>query len=192
MLEPAKEYSPSFKFIHWFIALLVILMLSAGFFLEDLPEQYIGSAFMVHKSVGITILFLMIFRLIWVGYQGKLPLPDSVPVWERVFSRLVQYSLYLFLILMPLSGWIMSVAAERVPAYFGLFSISLPWIKPDKQLAHFMEEVHGVIAWILIGLIVLHIMGALKHHFYDKDNVLLTMLPRRKKTKTTGEMVRDS
>ncbi|KTD08155.1 cytochrome b [Legionella jamestowniensis] len=192
MLEPAKEYSPSFKFIHWLIALLVILMLSAGFFLEDLPEQYIGSAFMVHKSIGITILFLMIFRLVWVSHKGKLPLPESVPLWEKIFSRLVQYSFYLFLILMPLSGWIMSVAGERIPAYFGLFSMPLPWIKPDKQLAHFMEEVHGIIAWVLIGLIVLHIVGALKHHFYDKDNVLLTMLPRRKKAKATVEMIKNS
>ncbi|CEK10601.1 cytochrome b [Legionella hackeliae] len=180
MQDAAAEYTKGFKFIHWFIALLVILMLGAGFFLDDLPEEYMGTAYMMHKSIGLTILFLMIFRLIWVSYKGRIPLPESVPAWERVFSRVVQYSLYLFLILMPLSGWIMSVAAQRTPSYFGLLSLPLPWVKPDKQLAHFMEDVHGIIAWVLIGLIVLHIAGALKHHFYDKDSVLQSMLPRPK------------
>ncbi|WED44402.1 cytochrome b [Legionella cardiaca] len=184
MLKNYTDYSKSSKFLHWLIALLVIIMLSVSFFLEDLPEQYISTAFLIHKSTGLTILFLMILRLVLIAFRGRPPLPESVATWEKIFSRVVQYSFYILLILMPLSGWIMSVAANRVPSYFGLFSLPLPGIEPDKQLAHSMEEVHEIIALILIALIILHIAGALKHHFYDKDNVLLRMLPGRRNKNT--------
>ncbi|KTC86692.1 cytochrome b [Legionella brunensis] len=173
----AKEYSKGFKFVHWLVALLVIIMLCVGFFLDDIPEQYQPIAYLIHKSVGLTILFLMIFRTIMVAFKGRLPLPESVPLWEKLFSRLVQYSFYIFLILMPLSGWIMSVAANRIPSFFGLFLLPIPGIEPNEPLAHFMADVHSVIAWILIVLATLHISGALKHHFYDKDEVLRRMLP---------------
>lgn len=171
------HYSSGSKFFHWVIALIVISMLAISFFLEDLPKPYVPTAFMLHKSFGLTVLFLMILRLIWVSYKGKLPLPASVPVWQRFLSRLVQYSLYFFVILMALSGWIMSVAANKIPYYFGLFHLSLPGVEPNKNLAELMNESHETIAWILIVLIILHIAGALKHHFIDKDDVLRRMLP---------------
>lgn len=174
--ERAK-YSPFVKFLHWFIALLVVAMLCVGFFLDDIPDDYKGTAYMLHKSTGITILFLMIIRFIWVHASGKPKLPESMKLWEKILSRFVQYSFYLLLIAMPLSGWIMSVASEHVPVYFGLFTASLPWVSPSNTLAEFMEESHEIIAWIIIGLLVLHILGALKHHFIDKDRVLKTMLP---------------
>ena len=78
---------------------------------------------------------------------------------------------------MPLSGWIMSVAADKIPRYFGLFSVPFPGIAPNKSLADTMSESHEIIAWIIIGFIVLHVAGALKHHFIDKDHVLKSMLP---------------
>ena len=173
-------YSSMTKWFHWIIALAVIGMLFMGFFLDEIPEQYQGTAYMLHKSTGITILFLMILRFVWVHAKGKPSLPESVKPWEKVLSRFVQYSFYVLLLLMPLSGWIMSVAADRIPTYFGLFKMPLPWISPDKSLAEFMEESHEFIAWILIAFICLHVIGALKHHFIDKNNVLKRMLPEQK------------
>lgn len=75
----------------------------------------------------------------------------------------------------------MSVAADRIPNYFGLFKAPLPWIEPNKSLAKLMAESHEIIAWILIAFITLHVLGALKHHFIDKDNVLKRMLPGKSK-----------
>ncbi|KTD17150.1 cytochrome b [Legionella jordanis] len=177
-LRPIKEYSAGFKFVHWFIAVLVLLMLSLSFFLDGLPKESERTGFMIHKSIGLTILFVMLIRLVWVMYTGRVPLPVNVPRWERFLSRLVQSFLYLFLILMPLSGWIMSVAANRPPSFFTLATLSLPGIPLSKPLAGFMAEVHETIAWILIGLVILHVAGALKHHFIDKDDVLRRMLRR--------------
>ena len=170
------RYSSGSKFFHWTVATIVILMLSVSFFLEDLPERYEGLGYMLHKSFGLTVLGLMIVRLIWLQYSGKPALPATVPRWQRFVARTVQYGLYLLLFAMPLSGWVMSVAANRVPTFFALFPLPLP-IAPNKYLAEVAEEIHTTIVWILIALIVLHIAGALKHYFMDKDKVVQRMWP---------------
>jgi cytochrome b561 len=177
MSQSVTTYSSLSKIVHWVIAFAVIVMLSFGFFLDDIPDASKGTAYMLHKSVGLTILFLMVFRIISIKIKGRPPLPDSVKTWERYLSRLVQYSFYLLLLLMPLSGWILSLAAERVPSYFGLFNMPLPGIGPNKSLSEFMAESHRVIAWMIITLLFFHVAGALKHYFYDKDHVLQNMLP---------------
>jgi cytochrome b561 len=176
MRKKVAYYSKGSKFFHWLIAIIVIAMLSGSFFLGSLPDQYQPSAYMIHKSFGLTVLFLVIARLFWIHHTGKPALPNTVPMWQRILSRTVQYSLYVLLICMPVCGWVMSVAGGRVPSYFGLFAMPLP-IKANEALSEFMEESHKIIAWILIALIVLHIAGAIKHHFIDKDNVLKRMLP---------------
>ncbi|QBR84068.1 cytochrome b [Legionella israelensis] len=170
-------YSPMSKLFHWLIAFIVIMMLSFSFFLDSVPEKYRSFAFMIHKSFGITVLFLMLFRFVWVHISGKPPLPDNIPDWQRFMSRFVQYSLYLLLILMPLSGWIMSVAANKPPSYFGLFILPFPGIGSDKALAKWMNQTHEILAWVIITFVALHVIAALKHHFIDKNNVLRRMLP---------------
>ena len=168
-------YSSGSKWLHWLIAIVVITMLSFSFFLGDVPDKYQSLAYMIHKSLGLCVLFLMILRFIWINYSGKPALPASVSTWEKRVSRLVQYSFYLLLIAMPVCGWIMSVAAGRAPTFFGLFSMPLP-IAKNKPLAELMELSHKTIAWLLIALIILHVAGALKHHFIDKNNILKQML----------------
>lgn len=171
------KYSSISKLFHWFIALCVIGMLIVGFFLDDVPAPFKGTAYMLHKSTGITILFLMILRFIWIHASGKPALPIATPLWEKILSSFVQYGFYLLLIIMPLSGWIMSVAANKIPIYFGMFEAPLPWIGSNKELSKFMANSHEIIAWILIAFITLHILGAFKHHFINKDNILKRMLP---------------
>lgn len=170
------EYSKGSKFFHWLIAITLIGMLAGSFFLEDLPESYISTAFMFHKSIGITILCLMLIRLFWIMYSGRPELPPSTPLWEVFLSKFVQYSLYVFVIIQPLVGWIMSVAADRIPSYFGLFALPFPGISPNKDLAKVLNITHTRVAWIIIFLVVLHIAGALKHHFINKDAVLRRMM----------------
>ena len=177
MRQKVIGYSKGSKFFHWLIAIIVITMLAGSFFLESLPEQYQSSAYMFHKSFGLTVLFLMIARLFWIQYTGRPALPDTVPLWQKILARTVQYSLYLLLICMPICGWVMSVAANRVPSYFGLFPMPLP-IKANETLAKLMNQSHKTIAWILIALITLHIAGAIKHYFIDRDNVVKRMFPR--------------
>ena len=174
-MEKIKTYAFGSKLFHWLVALIVLIMLSGSFFLGDLPETIKPTAIMIHKSLGLTVLCLMILRVCWIIHSGKPALPPTVPLWERYFSHIVQYSLYCFLFLMPLCGWVMSVAAAKPPSYFGLFKVPLPWITPNKPLAQWMFSAHQTIAWIIIALLCLHIAGALKHYFMDKDNVFQRM-----------------
>lgn len=177
MTKVVTGYSSGSKFFHWIIALIVILMLAGSFFLDDLADAMKPFAYMMHKSFGLTVLVLMLLRLFWILYTGRPSLPDTVPLWQKIMARTVQYSLYVFVILMPIVGWMMSVAADRTPVYFGLFPVPLPWIEPNKELASFLAECHTTIAWIIIGLLVLHVAGAFKHYFINKDGVVQRMLP---------------
>lgn len=171
-------YSGIQKLFHWVIAIIVIAMLGLSFFLDDVPEIYKYQAFLIHKSLGISVLFLMILRFILLIVLGRPNLPTQISAWEFTLSRIVQYGFYILLIVMAIVGWIMSVAAGKTPTFFGLFSLPLP-IEPNKALSQLMFQFHQKIAFILIVLIILHVLGALKHHFIDKDNVLNHMLPKR-------------
>ena len=172
MRQHVQTYAVISKVLHWLIALIVIAMLSLSFFLEDLPKAFSTQAYMIHKSFGLTILFLMFVRIISIIYCGRPSLPPTVSRLEKWLSRAVQYSFYGLLILMPLSGWVLSVAKNRIPYYFGLFPMPIPGIGPNELLSQWMDLSHKVIAWLLIALIILHVAGALKHHLINRDNVL--------------------
>lgn len=175
-IKVAEKYSFGSKLLHWLIAIMVITMLSGSFFLDDLPGELKGTAFMLHKSFGLTILFLMLMRIFWISHKGRPELPSTVSSWEVVLSRVVQGLFYILLIIMPLCGWIMSVAANRIPVYFGLFPVPFAGIPHNEFLAGLMNRAHITIAWVLVSLVFLHVAGALKHHFINKDNVLKRML----------------
>jgi cytochrome b561 len=178
-VELRTHYSSVSKLLHWVIALAVIVMLCVGFLLSSIPEKYQSMAYMLHKSTGLTILFLMMIRVIWIHVSGRPPLPMTISTWEYILSRVIQYGFYILLILMPVSGWLMSVADGRTPTYFGLFQLPFPGVGINKPLGNFMATCHEYIAWALIVFFVLHVSGALKHHFIDKDNVLKSMWPRK-------------
>ena len=96
-----------------------------------------------------------------------------MPSWEKRLARVVHTFLYLVVIAMPISGLVMSSAAGKAPQLFG-WVISLP-IAENKPLAKFLAKVHLVLAWSLLTLLFLHVSGALKHHFIDKNNILRRM-----------------
>ncbi|HSW70610.1 MAG TPA: cytochrome b [Gammaproteobacteria bacterium] len=168
-------YGPLSKFFHWVIAVLVILMLSITYFLDDLPNQALkGLAFNIHKLTGLTILALMVLRLSWTLCNRKPSLPHTA-LWERCAEQLVHWSFYLLLFLMPLAGWIGSVAGGRPPR-LGNYSLNLPLAK-NEHLSNLSFSVHNTVAIIIITLISLHVLAALFHHFIKKDSVLRRMLP---------------
>lgn len=174
--SPDQSYPGIIKLFHWVIAVTVISMLAFGFFLEDIPKTMQGLAYMMHKSTGITIFFLSLIWLVLIHTTPKPALPDSVPVWQKIAARLVQYGLLILLLAMPLAGWIMSMAADKIPVFFGLFQAKLPFVSPDKALAKLMNTAHKTMAWVMIAFIGIHVLAALKHHFIDKDNILKRML----------------
>ena len=157
-------------------------MIIAGFLMGDIGDKALkGQVYMLHKSTGISILILMLFRAAWTLNNTKPALPNGSAVWERIAELSLHGLLYVILIVMPLTGWIFSTAAGHAPHFFGLFSMPLPGIPESKALAKQASNLHEIIAWIIIVLVGTHIAAALKHHFVNKNNVLTRMLPNRNK-----------
>ncbi len=176
------SYGSVTKFLHWLIFFLVLGMLLAGFFMDDIGDKAIkGQVVMMHKLIGMTILMLMIFRLFWAFMNPKPQLPNGSQRWERIAEHVGHGLLYLLLIVMPLSGWLMSSAAGKPPTFFNLFAMPMPGVVGNDTLKHLGGTLHEVFAWAIIAIVGLHILAALKHHFVEKDNILLRMLPEKKR-----------
>lgn len=171
------RYGSVAKFFHWIVALAVIALLIVGFLMGGIHDKALKMQVVnLHKLIGVAVLLLMLCRLGWRLVNVQPGYPTSTPAWERKAARGVHDLLYLALILMPLSGWIMSTAAGKAP-HLGAWLLTLPGISQSKTLAHFCNNAHSVLAWIIITAVSVHLLAALKHHFIDKNNVLIRMLP---------------
>ncbi len=174
------SYGSLSKFFHWLCATMVIILLVVGFFMHDFSDIFRGTAYNLHKSSGILLMVIMLLRAIWMLTNPKPTMPSNTPAWEVFFAYLVHYAFYVLLIIMPLSGWLMSCAYGYPPNFFGLFMIPFPGITKNVAFAEIMHSVHLIVAWCLVCLVSIHVLAALKHHFINKDNLLLRMLPGQK------------
>lgn len=172
-----ENYGTVAKSLHWLIAALVIGMIGLGLYMSGQdPSPPVFKMYALHKSVGVTILLLALLRLIW-KFSGPRPSPlPNHKLWEKRLATVIHTLLYVSLFLMPLSGWIMSSAKDFSVSVFGLFTLP-DLVAPNEGLAELAEEVHEIAAFTLIGMIVLHFAGAMKHHLIDRDATLRRMLP---------------
>lgn len=177
MAEPRNRYSTVSLVLHWLIAVLVIsqILLIAG---HEVTEGSISRQFVtLHKSVGLGILVLTLIRLGWRVANPAIPLPVETPRWQKLMARSIHVLFYVLLIAMPLAGWAASSAVARDIVWFGLFDWPLLPVSGGKAMAESLMELHELAAKLLYVLLFLHIAGALKHHFVDRDNVLHRMIP---------------
>ena len=170
-----NSYGLVAKVLHWLIFFLILGLLLVGFFMDDISDKALkGQIINLHKLIGITVLGLMIVRAIWALMNPKPLLPINTPVWQRMAERTVHYLIYVALICMPISGWVMSVAAGHPPHFFETL-LTLP-IPENKTLSDAGWTIHQSLAWIIIGLISIHVLAALYHAVIKKDEVLSRML----------------
>lgn len=177
MAEPRNRYSTVSLLLHWGIAALVVtqICLIAAHEATDGP---ISREFVtLHKSVGLTILMLTLIRLGWRMANPAIPLPQAMPTWQKLLARATHVLFYVMLLAMPLVGWAASSAGRRPISWFGLFDWPLLPLPQSRDLAGDLMDMHELAAKALIVLVLLHVLGALKHHFIDRDNVLHRMLP---------------
>jgi cytochrome b561 len=160
--------------LHW----VIVAGLVASYFLAEAAEDNeTGSAMGLHRSIGIAILALAILRLLWRLVDRRPAWPTVMPGYQRIIARATHAIFYVLLFALPITGWmISSVEGDPVP-FFGLFE--LPPI-PSGADEHWLEDLHEMLFNVLLGFAVLHVIGALKHHFWDRDGVLRSMLPGRK------------
>ena len=177
------------RVLHWSIALAVFGMFAAGFYASHLDlsspaalAQY-NAVINVHKSFGLLILMMMVIRVLWRLSERTPILPSTVPAWERIAARAAHLLLYVGLFVMPISGYLMVIGEEQPVQFFGL-TVPRVLALHDPFVALVAEAVadwtHHTVAFILLAIVVLHVLGALKNHLIDRNDVLRNMvgLPR--------------
>lgn len=170
-----SAYGAIAKLIHWLIFILVLIMLMIGFLMGSISDKaFRGEIIQIHKMTGLFILCLMILRAIWASFNPKPVLPLGTPRWEILAERTVHFLLYLVLIAMPIVGWVSSVAAGHPPKLFNL-TFNLP-VPKNEILSDIGFQAHGLIAFMIIFLVSIHVIAAFYHYFVKKDNILQRML----------------
>jgi cytochrome b561 len=164
------------QILHWAIVVLLIIQVTLAKIADGLPLGLEKLAVLArHKSVGITILGLAVVRLAWRLANRPPPLPP-MPRWQAAAARLNHWTLYALLFAMPVTGWMMSSASNYPVSWFGLAQLP-DLVEPDPMLKERFETIHETLAILLISLAILHVAAALKHHFVDRNGLLLRMLP---------------
>ena len=176
IINTHKHYGIVAILFHWVMTILLIGLIILGLYMAELPIgikklQY----FRWHKEYGILVLFLGSVRLAWRLLNPLPNLSGIIPPWQEFSARLVHRVFYIFILLMPISGWILTSAAGLPVSFFGLFVLP-DLVAPDKALMETMIEIHEWMGFTFIALISIHTFAALVHHFYYKDDVLKRML----------------
>ena len=181
------RYGAVAQAFHWLIAALVVTQFVLANLAEDLPIGVHKLALLArHKSFGMTVLMLAILRLLWRLKHQPPELPAGMKPVERKLARSTHIAFYVLLFAMPLSGWLMSSAKNYSVSWFGLFT----WpnlIGKNEAAFEVLRSTHHILSDVLFVIAVLHILAALKHHFWNKDDVLLRMLPFTKARSTISE-----
>lgn len=180
-MDTREKLSPVTIALHWIIALTIVCLLAVGFYMSSY-EAY--GLYGLHKSIGICIFAVILVRVIWRIKNGWPAPVREYPGWERKLARLTFWILILGSVFMPISGFIFSGAGGFGVEVFGL---SLAPANPDpldpskvvpynETLSDMGHEVHEILGNLMTIALLLHISGAFKHHFIDKDRTLLRML----------------
>ena len=170
-------YGAVAKFLHWAIVVLIIaqyVIIEAAEELPDGLEKF--AAITRHKSLGMLVLGLALARIAWKLANRQHPAPVPMPRGQRIAAAAGHGLLYLLLLAQPISGWLMSSAANYPVTFFGLFQFPA-LVGADPGAHEFYEEVHEALFGALATVAVLHALAAVYHHLWLKDDALRRMLP---------------
>ena len=186
-IEPPRRYSHTAMVLHWTIAALIVVNITLVYVVDHLPGDYVRPVIDTHKSIGITVLGLAILRLLWRYAHRPPPLPPSYRPWERISAGAVHIALYVLIFAIPISGWMHDSAFKEAALYpMRLFGL-VPWPRisliadVEPQTKEFLHNLFGAVhRWLgygLFGLFALHVVGALKHQFWDREPELQRIVP---------------
>ncbi|HNV89101.1 MAG TPA: cytochrome b [Methylotenera sp.] len=190
MNQSTLRYTKTAIILHWLIALGIFVMFALGWYMSELPkdapklmsldlfdlgiytwqftEETTARAFYfnLHKSIGVTLFALILFRVFWRITHRPPAMLASLKAWERKLATGAHHLLYLLMVALPVSGIIMATNSKYGIKWFG---IDLIQGLDNKDMREIFKEVHEVIGVIILLVIILHIAGALKHQLIDKD-----------------------
>jgi cytochrome b561 len=195
-MNQVTRYTKTAVVLHWLIAIGIFAMFAFGWYMSDLPKEApkqmaydlfdwgivtINLAeeasprtfyFNLHKSIGVTILALIVFRLFWRIKHKAPAMLSSYQAWERKLATGTHHLLYLLMLAVPITGVIMAAASKYGLKWFGVDLIAG---LDNKGLREVFEEAHEIVGILMLVVLALHIAGALKHHFIDKDDTIKRM-----------------
>lgn len=174
-MQETPRYSRFAVAMHWIVAAIVLVQYPLGWLMQQIPKQPAGQRaeiFNVHKSIGLTILALMIVRLGWRLAHRPPALPPMVR-WQAWLARANHAALYALLMALPLVGYLGSVFSGYPVRFFGIVLPS--WAAKNPQLKDWMSAAHLFLAWALALAFALHIAGVLKHAWIDRDGLVRRM-----------------
>ena len=170
------RYGALAQLFHWVIVVLIITQFVLALWADGLPPIKKLGVLGTHKSIGITILMLAVLRLAWRLFNPVPLQPRGMPRWQELSAHVSHFLLYALLFITPVLGWLMSSARAFSVSWWGL--VTLPdFIEPNKAAFERLHDWHEAMANTLAVLALIHIAAALKHHFFDRDDVLRRMLP---------------
>ena len=183
------HYHPIGIFFHWGMAMLVLFQLAWGWWVSFLPAGYDKlEGYALHALVGLVLLSLAFMRAGWrmtaPFILPELEKPEDMPGWQRAAAEAVHFALYGVMFALPVTGWLMisQTAGGEIVLPWGWSAPIFPLpVELDfigrARLEQRAQTAHLILVWITMGLLVMHIGAALKHHFIDKDTVLARMIP---------------
>jgi len=174
----STRYTGTAMALHWLLALMIVGSFAVGTTMVDLPFSVTRlKLYNWHKWAGVLILALSAARLLWrLTHRPPADLP--MPAWQRRAAQGAHLALYALFFAVPLMGWAYSSAAGFPIVLFGV--LPLPDFVPvDRELAESLKPWHGRLAQLLAAVVLLHVAGALKHHFIERDGLLRRMWPVR-------------
>ena len=182
MRNTSSDYGSVAKCLHWIVAILIIGMLTLGTIMTELDKSnpIRPTLYMIHKSTGVTIFITMIIRIIWRWINPAPAFPDPTPPWQRKAARWSHILLYVLIVIMLLSGMVLSTAGNHPIPFWGLFTFKLPFVPLNDSLKHFTGKIHLILAWTIAVLLLLHVLALIKHHCIDKVPILQRMLPKKR------------
>jgi cytochrome b561 len=172
----AVAWGPVSKSLHWLVVFLIIAQWVVAKYAAAQPLAGKIPPLTLHKSLGISILAITLVRLVWRWLSPGPSNRHSVRSWELTVARLSHSLLYVLAIGLPLTGWLMSSARNFPVSWFGVFQLP-NLVSPDHAFFQQMSRWHHQLFLVLVVTAFLHVLGAAKHHFMDRSDVLLRMLP---------------
>lgn len=175
MTAASLGYTRTAVSLHWLIAGLIVSAFALGWVMTELAVSPLKvKMFNWHKWIGMTILGLAAVRTLWRLTHPAPPLLP-MPAWQRISAHGLHGLLYAAMFALPLSGWAYSNASGYPIVYLGLWRLP-DLVAKNKPLAAQLVELHEVLGWLLVGIVVIHVAAALKHHLVDRDDTLRRML----------------
>lgn len=172
-----KRYSVVAMILHWLIAIAVIVNWRVAEAADHASEAESREIMGTHMSIGVTILVLILLRFAWRLMYPPPPIAAHVSGWERVLARSVHTAFYVLLIAMPLAGWVAMSSFGFGVNIYGLFELPTLPIPQSRDLGSAIFDAHAAAGAVLLVLVVLHVLGTLKHTLVDKDGNIFRMLP---------------